>query len=518
MRDRSNRDSGATDEASVVVPQPGSSAWGVVVTAFVVSLLLTLAASAIQNVNHDEQQFIAPAKVLLQDGLLPYRDYAYFHLPYLPFTFAALFTLTDHLLAAARALTSIAGAATVAVVAGVAHSTSNGQPPRTRFALALAFGLMLTFSPSFIYTSGVAWNHHPATLFAVLALVAHVRAHERSSLRTAFLSGLALGLSVGFRLTAAPLAAAFLISHFVHPIRSRVKSMAAWAGGAFVALVPVLVLALSAPRQFLFGNFGYPALNTAYYREVGDPTLSLIGKIAFYGWYLVTEPAGLIILGVTAFACWTWWRSPLGRRSADSIGPMTTLALLPFVLVGSLAPTPSMTQYFYALVPMFLLLSAYCLPRVLDLRRYSARLLVISAAVVVLLGLPRYLVVKRLSTPGRWSAVRVHESGRHIAEQVSSGRVLTLSPLFALEGGASVYSEWITGPFAWRTARFLPGPRRERLAMSGPSELESLLARRPPAAILVGLEGAEEKPFVDYAREHGFAVTPIGHGLELWIP
>jgi hypothetical protein len=41
--------------------------------------------------NHDEHQFVAPSVLLLREGLLPYRDYPFFHTPNLVFVFAPLF-------------------------------------------------------------------------------------------------------------------------------------------------------------------------------------------------------------------------------------------------------------------------------------------------------------------------------------------------------------------------------------------------------------------------------------------
>jgi hypothetical protein len=55
---------------------------------FVVCLILfaftfNLSRAVRADYNHDEDQFIASVRLLLDDGLLPYRDYPYFHTPYL---------------------------------------------------------------------------------------------------------------------------------------------------------------------------------------------------------------------------------------------------------------------------------------------------------------------------------------------------------------------------------------------------------------------------------------------------
>ncbi|MGN6726745.1 MAG: hypothetical protein ACTHLZ_12550 [Tepidisphaeraceae bacterium] len=55
-----------------------------------------------QNLNVDENPFIASG-VLLHQGVLPYRDYLYYHLPTLVIIYSALFRVSDHLLFTARA-------------------------------------------------------------------------------------------------------------------------------------------------------------------------------------------------------------------------------------------------------------------------------------------------------------------------------------------------------------------------------------------------------------------------------
>src|SRR4030066_86580 len=84
-------------------------------------LLFTLALNVSRAVradyNHDEDQFIASARLLLDEGLLPYRDYPYFHTPYLVFVYALLFTLTgsDNLLAA-RLFSAVCASSAVMLV------------------------------------------------------------------------------------------------------------------------------------------------------------------------------------------------------------------------------------------------------------------------------------------------------------------------------------------------------------------------------------------------------------------
>jgi hypothetical protein len=119
----------------------------------------------------------------------------------------------------------------------------------------------------------------------------------------------------------------------------------------------------------------------------------------------------------------------------------------------------------------------------------------------------------------QWQPTRVHKAGLEIARQVGRGPVLTLAPIWAIEGGADTYPEMATGPFAWRTGHLLHPSRRQRLGIVSPAELRELLRERPPAAILVGFEGPLEVPFLEYVRERGYRPSklPGADGGVLWL-
>jgi hypothetical protein len=48
-------------------------------------------------------------------------------------------------------------------------------------------------------------------------------------------------------------------------------------------------------------------------------------------------------------------------------------------------------------------------------------------------------------------------------------------------------------------------------------DLDDLLDREPPKAILVGLEGALEQPFVGYAKKKGYLPLQLLNGQVLWL-
>ena len=109
-------------------------------------------------------------------------------------------------------------------------------------------------------------------------------------------------------------------------------------------------------------------------------------------------------------------------------------------------------------------------------------------------------------------------SGEALARQTGPGKILTLAPIYPLEGGRPIYPPLATGPFAWRTAYLVGEEERAVLGLVAPADLESYLASQPPVGVLVGPEGDLERPLRAYARDRGYRALVPASGLELLVP
>ena len=94
--------------------------------------------------------------------------------------------------------------------------------------------------------------------------------------------------------------------------------------------------------------------------------------------------------------------------------------------------------------------------------------------------------------------------------------MLTLAPIFPLEGRVDIYKEFATGPFMWRISDLVDKHDREALKVISADELEDYLDRERPAAILVGFQKDLERPFILYAKKRGFKKQNIPK-YELWV-
>jgi len=496
------------------------------------AVLLLLGVSAVlagvalpREVDHDEHQFVASGALLAHFGLLPYRDYPYFHLPNLVYLYGLIDLVAASPLLAARLASLVFALLSLGIVYWLVWSELEAARPLLRMSMAGSAVVLMAFSPLSFYTVGRAWNHDAAVAFFLLALVLSRAAGRRASSWPLVGAGLAAGLAVGSRLSFAPaaigLALVIVLWTRREGLTQRMRSVAQYALGGALGLVPTLALAWLAPRAFRFGNIEYAALNTAYRQAMGFTTaMDLSGKMQFVLDEVLLEPRGAILfislaVFLAADAIGLFRFRGEGRRVPLAIG-----ILFPFLLWGALAPTPGWYQYFTMLVPFAAVASVLSAARVhLGRRRWplGAGWVILAALAATWLSRAEVTSVRSLLRPEAWAPTAVRAVGARIAQEAGGGPVLTLSPIYALEGGQPIYEQFASGPFAWRVSPLVPRIAREALHVVSPEELEAVLTARPPAGILVGREADLEGEFVAYAMAHAYRPLEVGEGLTLWV-
>jgi hypothetical protein len=497
---------------------------------FVVVFSLSFSRAIRAGSNHDEHQFIASAELIADEGLLPYRDYPYFHLPNLALVYGLLYSFTEYKLLAARLISAIC----VTAAAGLLYlfslvSFKKLSPPAGHWVGAGSV-LLFVASPLIAFTGSFAWNHNLAMLLALLAFLLHWQGprRERPGLWI-FFSGLCLGLAIGTRLSYASALVPFAAVLYLYPgHRSPVgifKCLGIFGAGLLISLIPVLLLFVAAPQQFIFGNFTYASLNTFYREEAGffgPPNPMTFTEKFYYFWdFVLPQPGNLLSLLAFLFLGFTPLLAEVWQHKGSLYEPVFLLLLAPFVAWGALLPTPAWYQYYAAPLPFAILAVVYGMAVLI--RRHPpgrAWILALFLQVVLIASLYQsgdYRRMTFLLHPEAWRPLMVHDLGVQVAELSEGKDVLTLAPIYPLEGSASIYPEFATGPFAWRTAGLLKPAERAALSLVSDQELERFLGDRPPAAILVGFEHALEGPFNDYALAHNYRWVELGSGTGLWL-
>ena len=529
---------GIREESRAVALQPILTASAV----FMVLVWLSVFKQAMRiPLSHDENQFIAAGR-LAAGGLLPYRDFPSNHMPYLTFAYGAIFNLTNLSLMPARAVSAVSAALAVGLVFSMAGDFFRDKRKSTRFMISGTVGLLLITNPVFRYTSGRAWNHDLPALLTLIAVALFLRsksaAHpDRWILASGALVGLAVGTRLTYLLAVIPFLLTIILRRYEAGWRERRSQGMYFSAGIGLASLPWAALFAAAPRQFLFGNITYQSLNTDY-REllahrVGE---TVLGKAIYFYHVLVDEPANLLLfLAFGILAALVVMK--VTRRGVEAPEAMILLGSLAVVLLGSaFAGTPAWYQYFFAPIPFIILASACGLSFIWPASARWEQALVGGAAVVFLASGMAIVSQKdwnSLRDSNTWVPVQAHKLGIQVEEMVGEGKVLTLAPIFPLEGGLRIYESLATGPFSWRVAPILTEMQRREFGLLSYADLETVLQGDPPDAILVGLEagnegfepgskGGLEDPLDDYARQHGYLPVIMTtqlteHEVRLWL-
>ncbi|MEQ1862830.1 MAG: hypothetical protein ABMA13_23150 [Chthoniobacteraceae bacterium] len=479
--------------------------------------VLVFARTMDRSLNHDEHQFLAPAALLAREGLEPWRDYQLFHLPNLILAYAAADRLTGDLVFGAKL---VSFAATAFVICLVVWLAMRGDP-RRGVLIGGAAVLVLLGDPLFLFTAGKTWNHEVPTALLIAAGASLVLASGRDRLWQTACAGVLAGLATGCRLTFAPMLIGLFVFVLLFPVpwRRRFMHAGVLTIAATIALGPSLYFLATQTEAFIFGNLEFPRLRLTDPTDTRvQKTVSLWRKLRFF-FKEIMLPSWPVFLPWLAFAIrpgWQWLRT----RRFDQAAAGLSLVLFPFVLAGCFSPARYQKQHFFVFVPLLMVTVLAILMSQYVRHKILTNLLIGGLALIsIVRGWAEYVVIENLAQPQEWFTSRLARAGSEIRAHAPGGQILTLAPALPLAGGLSIYREFATGAFAWRSARFVPAERRRQLHMIAPDDLDEFLRARPPAAVLTGVEEAdEEAPLIAWARRNNFSPKPLKKGRVLWLP
>jgi 4-amino-4-deoxy-L-arabinose transferase-like glycosyltransferase len=491
-------------------------------------LLICNRAMLVQD-NHDEHQFMASGYLLATRGLLPYRDFAYFHMPNLVFIYALLEKISVYRLLTVRIFSAIFGTLTVMTVTLSTFFLLQRELVRVRIASALSAGLFLAANPIFAGTSGLAWNHDLPVFLALAAAIVLYRSkdHPKPFVAVA-ISGMLISLSIGTRLSFATLIPAFVLACAIHPAAKKQsgfwKLLLALTIGGAIGMIPSIVLFAIAPGNFIFGNLIYARLNTLYRLETGyDDRMSLLLKLQYLAGSVLPDGNNLLVLVVLIvmllIPAWTKYRESKSWEFETSFWALLAL----FGLVGSFLPTPSFEQYFYAPIPLIILGAIFNLPRLSGVpssgRNVFSQFIIATILISTLLGLKdANLIGNTFQAQKKWFPYILHWRVEKLEPGAfSQGPVLTLNPFYAIESRRAIYPEFAPGLFAYRVAQLVNEPERKQYKLVAPADLEGYLAQNPPGAVLIGRDPELESEMEQYAINHGYKKVGFPGPFTLWI-
>lgn len=484
--------------------------------------LLLLGLAVTYPLSHDEEQYVAGATLALDSWI--YRDFMYIQTPYWALVLGSAMELVgDRPFLVARLINGLLSSASVAAVFLLAR-----QGGASRF-VALGAATLFASSSVVAFSFGTARNDILPLLFALLGCYFYLRASSaapRAGAAQTFLAAVLLAAAVGSKISFAFAPLGLVAFSLARQWRERAPRY--WsleflplAAGGIVGALPMLALALPSLENFWYGVVQYHGTATLeWYAPYNSAELTFLYQLQLFVRLFLrsdaTLAASIWLVAVAGLLLTARARAPWSTNRGTGALPLVLLAAcVPFAFM----PRPSWVQYFAPLVP-FLILAPIFLAALLpeaDARRAQP-----LAIAVVLLGSLSGIgnlavdAARAASRADSWTTTEVHRLGREIDAALGdrSGAVLTLAPIYVLEGGRPIAPELAMGPQFFRTGDSLDAAAIERLRGVTPATLDALVERNRPAGILVGVDTVDrfrdvEAPLKAYAAAHGYRAVEL---------
>ncbi|MHC4567611.1 MAG: hypothetical protein ACYTE3_17840, partial [Planctomycetota bacterium] len=275
-----------------------------------------------------------------------------------------------------------------------------------------------------------------------------------------------------------------------------------------VSIWPLTVIA-RAPRAFFLNIVKIPTLYGQWLREIG----MVFDKLALT-LSCLTKPGYLVLIVLTVCLYLAVFFQCRNLKIENSRMPILAFLLPIAFFVIALIPPTMWSQYHAIPVPFLIISLAFPLRHLretlvatgsssrLQIVRVLLALCVLITLVSPSMGLhpmlpsshvPSYHTViariLKLRDLQNWVPLEVHRVSRDIAEKTREPKlVLTLAPLFALEGGCEIYTQLSCGSVIYRAADALSASDRAITNTVGQKAIANLIDERPPSAVMLGME------------------------------
>lgn len=509
--------------------------------AAVVILMMTflLFGSAMQGFDHDENLYCT-AGALITSGQVMYKDFAYLQMPLLPVIYAFLFTLfkTTNYLFVGRVFSVTCSVLTMVLVLIAFIRAFRDQRARG-VVLGISATVLYSFNPQILTAGSRAWNHSLPILCILLAylVLASLDFSKPFKRRALFLAGFLNGIAVFTRISFALASLAFLlVMAFLVPISRDIRCkkllLPFLAGATLPSLVAIYYL-FQAPDSFIFDTIQYFRVTGAQHWFPGWHAAIDFKEKLFMTFTIFTHPSYLALLILFFFSC-ILAVSTYDRLDRKKIPLVISSSVAMAMIFAAFLVTPMQVQYFAAPVPFFLVTIAYAVSGNMSTGDKRSRKNIIAHVFAVIIVLSAIAVglsekqtlgnIKIAFSKENWIPSHVYAISRKIANIAGPDKlILTLAPIFALEGGERIYRELSTGPFLFRYGPFLSDSQRHDAVSIDSRSLPGLLQKKPPDAVLVGFEYIVlEAPLIEYAELSGWQKKEISNPLTdsflLYVP
>lgn len=472
---------------------------------FLTLALLNTIRVGFRALDHDENLYIAAAW-LLSKGYLPYKDFNFGHPPLQPLLMSIIMKFVSYKLLAFRITNSFLASAAITIMAYYLFNFGKHKQLNINlsFLFSICFALLFFFSTNFIYTSGVSWHHDLLLFLFTLSLIFFFK-------RNFFWSGIFLGLSVSTRLTSLFIFFGFIFWLFWQ----KREKLFSFLFGFIVGCLPLFVFFILSPIKFITLNIKRAEAIEAYLYFINKwhKVASIGGKLHRFKKAII-EPTVLPALIILLIFLLMLVRNKKSNLEIKIIG-----LLCPFTIISIFAPPPLWPQYLYPLIFLVFLLFTFSLIELASsYSNYSPKksLLILCILCILLVSINLYYNSSKyyrsiqyfFKNPQSSLYIKVHTIGMNLAKISPPGKILTLCPLFPIEGDRFIYLYLADGPFSWRNSLVLKNP--EKYGLLSPQKFLSYLNIDRPGGIFLGCEPSFlEKPFLVWATKNQYQPIDI---------
>jgi hypothetical protein len=457
------------------------------------ALLLIFADAMAKPLSRDENMYCSAA-VLLSEGKTIYKDFSYVaQLPYHPLLLAATYKITGttYYLLTARIVTCLADFLTVLFIILIYRKIFSAYT-FSGLLFGFASALLFLFNPLINFIVGLAWNHNIVICCVIISFWLYLSFDGKGKTdywKTALMVAL-LTIATCMRITTALVEVLFFIVMLFGHYKSskdKIVNISVFVLSFLLVIAwPCWVIAQS-PKAFFWNLFQIPILNNQLLTQMG----LFYDKLPLTFLVLAT-PEYLFPLLIAIYIYWRLFRN---RKQAGITSSVYLAVLLPIVFfIIAFIPTSMWVQYLAIPIPFLLISLAFPL---LHLRRstesphfkIASSLITACVIIAVFEQISILFPLNTLSQPRLWSPVRLHVLAEKMTQDIDkSGPVLTISPLYALEGSCRIYPQLSAGLFVYRIADNMTEQERQITKVVGPASLKRLTAETPPAAVITGSE------------------------------
>lgn len=465
--------------------------------------------------NRDEHLYISAAARLPYGNL--YRDLGYNHLPNLPYLLSGIYRLTgtEHLLLTGRIVVLLFWLIALASLWLIGRALDAGKLA-IAVSMVLLMGIVLLLGePGMLVTN----NFLPIPLvflafYFLIRGLGGVSPSMASSFLAGFFVSLAIGLKANYVFLAPCFAVTTLVAPTLRPFRERLlRSFIPLVLGGLVGGIPAIAYFVTdAPDMVAHTLRYFTELQTAYWAHSSEPKVySVAAKVLLAEDIWLSNATLLAMTGLLAL-----FLIPILARGVSGglrlLWHWPLLLLLAIIACGfvvAFVPTPSFPQYFVPPIPFIIVAILVVFARLDEAERRQAIPLLFAIGLLALVGSASRILpgLPALARPAAWSGVKIHREARALAKQANlkpGERVATLSPVLALEAGASIYPEFAAGQFVYRVADYISPADRQFYRTTSRHDVAAFLDANQPAAILVDPGELIEQPFLAYAQSRGY--------------